>query len=203
MKKISLLTLLIFSLSVNCFAFDPLLVFSGSGATGGSECSDATDYIGDKGIKTGQGTMSENRFYAILVTPVCASGCSAGHFADAFLRHNNTGSDNAKVLIYENYADDENSEPDGNDTYVDGATLSSSVDEELATAATSGAIATCAKTYWLIMVSDATTWDYKYENDTYLMWYADASYSSPPANLGSLSWSSVTRTSNIYVTFDP
>lgn len=46
MKKISLLTLLILSLSINCFAFDPLLIFSGSGATGGGGQDDISDFEG-------------------------------------------------------------------------------------------------------------------------------------------------------------
>jgi len=164
------------------------------------ECSASTDFIGNANIQATNAAATEDRIYLILYSSSCISGCVAGNTVNGFLRHALTDTDNAKILIY---ADDGDSVPDAGDALISATLLTSGGQTEWTSVAIVDAVS-CSGQYWLGFVTDASGWNYVYDNTASTMYYLTipGSYTSPPNDLSG-SWASTTRTISNYITVGP
>ena len=194
------LILLLLCLAVPAYGASPAFLGSGKKVGAAFSCSETTDYVGNATNEASAANGTLDRVYLQLHTPVCASGCTVGNFATAYIQHGNTDTDRVKVCIW---LDDGDNAPDAGDALVGcTAAITGSAATEYSSALTG--TATCGSKYWVGFIADTTEWSFKYEAANATTYYRDVAgaYAGPPADL-TWSWTSTTRDNSVYVTVGP
>lgn len=148
-------------------------------------CSSSTDEVGNRTeITSIAAALEQQDMYCVIYTPDCTSGCTTGTLGYAYLYHNSTGSDNAKVCVY---SDDGDGIRNVDDLKIacSGVMASSSAEWKKSTDKLTGSI-TCASPYWLCVTTDNTQWTIGYKNTgdkSAKVQVSDSMYTSPPDNL--------------------
>jgi hypothetical protein len=196
--RIILSILLVLALATSTFAADmhqSLKMVMGSAPA--ASCATATGTLGNTNVESSIQSVVANRIYIRLVTLTCDAGCSTGSLSTAYLYHNGTGEDNAKVCLY---LDDGDDTPDSGDSLVGCTSAITTSTQDWATGAISGSV-TCGSKYFIGMISDATSWASRRQTTSGTGFYQtiSGSYTTPPSTLSG-TWTSETVTRSLYVT---
>lgn len=158
-----------------------LMMVGGGAAT---PCNTANDYVGWKDSQTTVGTANSGVLVAWPTTAVCG-GTTSCTLKTAYINHHGTGSESAiaGLYVYGN-ADPNNA---ANTLIATSGTISSSTNNETASSnMTTNPAVTNGTQYWLVLCTDATTFNYHYGAGAtrYYRSVANCISSGLPANLG-------------------
>lgn len=172
-------------IATTAHCFGPMQGCSEKTSTPSGQCNSATDYIGfPSATPTTAGALSSEFLYAQLTTPTCASGCTSGTFGIGYAWHSSTATDAVKVCAY---LSDGDATPDGGDTLIGCQEATSSTNGAFAATGSSiGGAVNCSASYWLVLISNGTTFDSSYQSTGF--YYrtgatVSGAYTSPPATL--------------------
>lgn len=176
-------------IATSSFAWGP---FGMTGAAGGGTCN-----LGHTGTGTSPTTGSDNAAPATLFTAACS-----GTLGTAYAYHTSAQTDRTKICVY--LDDGDNLANAGDNLVACSAVISSNANPGYGSAAfTSGSI-TSGNKYWLVSAMDTTTQFALFYNSS---GYTGSTvttgtdyYTSPPANLGTGTWTGNARGYAIYVT---
>lgn len=153
-------------------------------------------YLGDTNDYGSEHTMisSESMYCVRYTAPV------SGTLGKGYVQHYGTGSENAKIYVYNDLGTDNT--PDTSDTLlIASGAIAASADQQYATASDLGGNVTSGGKYWVCVMADTTGFDLvRTATAATSLWYSGytGGYATPPSTLQTMT-EATSRAMSVYV----